>query len=151
MRSLKSFRLTLATQLIGNYCTRKRAGRPRSTHSMPHPPALLSPLEHNGPSTSHLHLPSHHEVMHLLPGVQAHQSKARDSLVLQRLWRHSSTLPNREGRWVRLFSAMAQHVTRSWFCISIYVIYRNLHLYSGMHYYEYCSLLLFPTPLVAIY
>ena len=65
MRSLKSFRLTLATQLIGNYCTRKRAGRPRSTPSFPHPPAQLSPLEHNGPSASQqphrtpLHLPSH--------------------------------------------------------------------------------------------
>ena len=39
MRSLKSFQLTLATQLIGNYYTRKRAGHPRSTRSMPHPPA----------------------------------------------------------------------------------------------------------------
>jgi len=92
MRSLKSFQLTLATQLIGNYCTRKRAGRPRSTRSMPHPPAPRHLLNMMAlpPHTTIIvplficHL-TRQKAMHLLPGVQAHQSKARDSLVLQRL------------------------------------------------------------------
>ena len=53
-KSLKFLQLTLTTQLIGNYCTRKKTGHPRSTQSISHPPAPLSPLEHNGNSFSQL-------------------------------------------------------------------------------------------------
>ena len=48
-RSMKVFRLTLAEQLIGTYCGRKRMGRPRTSSSLSHPAPPL-PLPHdNGP------------------------------------------------------------------------------------------------------
>ena len=59
---LKMFRLQLAEQLVGDYNTRKRLGRPRSKPSHP-PPAI--PCQHDdGPrpsqrSRTSLHLPSH--------------------------------------------------------------------------------------------
>ena len=66
LQSLKAFRLKLAEQLIGRYCSRKRAGRPALTRSVVHPPPPLPTPEDDGPSasqrrcTSHsLHLPSH--------------------------------------------------------------------------------------------
>ena len=49
--NLKHFRLKLAKQLIGDYASRKRAGRPRSTTSAP-PPRSIPCLEH---------IPSHGE------------------------------------------------------------------------------------------
>ena len=54
MKSLKFLQLTLTSQLIGNYCTRKKARHPHSTQSISHPPAPLSPLEHDGHSFSQL-------------------------------------------------------------------------------------------------
>ena len=58
---LKMFRLRLADQLVGNYNTRKRLGRPRSLPLHP-PPELPSPQDH-GPlaataTRTALHLPS---------------------------------------------------------------------------------------------
>ena len=50
---LKNFRLRLAERLIGNYCSRKRAGRPHSSSVPSHPPPLL-PTGRLAP-----HLPSH--------------------------------------------------------------------------------------------
>ena len=50
---LKNFRLRLAERLIGNYCSRKRAGRPHSSSVPSHPPPCL-PTGHLAP-----HLPSH--------------------------------------------------------------------------------------------
>ena len=47
--SLKSFRLQLADQLIGNYNSRKRVGRPQSSGPT-HPPPPLPPPEQDGPS-----------------------------------------------------------------------------------------------------
>ena len=64
-KTLKVFRLTLAEELIGKYCSRKRAGRPTSVRSVPHPPPPLPPPEDNGPPAQQrlrstiLHLPSH--------------------------------------------------------------------------------------------
>ena len=60
-QSLKAFRLGLADQLVGNYCTRKRLGRPRSLPS--HPPPTLPLSQHLGPlppqaTRTALHLPS---------------------------------------------------------------------------------------------
>ena len=50
---LKNFRLRLAERLIGNYCSRRRAGRPHSSSVPSHPPPLL-PTGRLAP-----HLPSH--------------------------------------------------------------------------------------------
>ena len=62
--TLKQFRLTLASQLIDTYCSRKRAGRPRKSPSTPHPPPPLPPFDNDGPPPTQstrptLHLPSH--------------------------------------------------------------------------------------------
>ena len=39
---LKNFRLRLAERLIGNYCSRKRAGQPHSSSVPSHPPPCLT-------------------------------------------------------------------------------------------------------------
>ena len=62
--TLKKFRLSLATQLIGNYCSRKRAGRPRHSTATPHLPPPLPPADDGGPQLQQrprlqLHFPSH--------------------------------------------------------------------------------------------
>ena len=63
-QSLKAFRLQLAEQLIGNYCSRRRPGRPLCTSIQPcHPPPALPPPSVSGaPPTqatrTALHLPS---------------------------------------------------------------------------------------------
>ena len=63
---LKAFRLQLADQLIGSYCSRQRPGRPSTrTSTLPcHPPPPLPPPEQHGPlpaqtTRTALHLPSH--------------------------------------------------------------------------------------------
>ena len=64
MHTLKQFRLTLASQLIDTYCSRKRAGRPRKSTTTSHPPPPLPSPDNGGPpptqsSRPNLHLPSH--------------------------------------------------------------------------------------------
>lgn len=68
LRSLKAFRLRLAEELIGSYCSCKRAGRPCPTKSLPHPPPPLPSPDEDGPPASQrprittpLHLPSHQD------------------------------------------------------------------------------------------
>ena len=61
---LKAFRLRLANQLVGDYNSRKRLGRPCSRPAHP-PPAIPSP-QHLGPlppqaTRTALHLPSRHD------------------------------------------------------------------------------------------
>ena len=53
----KIFRLRLAEQLIGQYCTKKKAGRPRSTTLPQHPPDQ-PPVQ---ATRMALHLPSHQQ------------------------------------------------------------------------------------------
>ena len=50
-RHLKRFRLRLAEQLIGQYCTKKRPGRPRSIHIQPTAPTLHLPSHQASRST----------------------------------------------------------------------------------------------------
>ena len=62
--TLKQFRLRLASQLIDNYCSRKRAGRPKRSTTTPHPPPPLPSPDSGGPPSTqslrpNLHLPSH--------------------------------------------------------------------------------------------
>ena len=62
-QTMKEYRLWLAEQLIGNYNSRKRSGRPRSTTTVPHPPPALLPPADCSPlparsSRTALHLPS---------------------------------------------------------------------------------------------
>ena len=49
--TLKQFRVKLAEQLIGNYCSRKRAGRPRKRPSPPHAPISTTHLPTHSKST----------------------------------------------------------------------------------------------------
>ena len=64
-QTLKAFRLKLADQLIGQYCTRKKLGRPRSTtDTLSHPPPAVHPTDDCAPlpaqsTRTALHLPSH--------------------------------------------------------------------------------------------
>ena len=64
--TLKKFRLTLATDLIGNSCSRKRAGRPKTSTPFPHPPPLLPSADngsppHTQPLHVQFHIPSHNQ------------------------------------------------------------------------------------------
>ncbi len=68
LKPLKTFRLHLAEQLIGNYHSRKRVGRPGLARNLPHPPPPLPSPDDNGPpapqrscTSTSLHLPSHRE------------------------------------------------------------------------------------------
>jgi len=70
-RSLKAFRLTLAEQLIGSYCSRKRSGRPSIMRNASHPPPPLPSPEADGPPASQRHCTSTR--MHL----PCHQAKKR--------------------------------------------------------------------------
>ena len=63
-QTLKKFRLALSEQLIGDYNSRKRLGRPRSSVLVPHPPPPLPQPDSGGPPPtqsprSYLHLPTH--------------------------------------------------------------------------------------------
>ena len=49
--TLKQFRVKLAEQLIGNYCSRKRAGRPRKRPSSPTAPISSTHLTSHSKST----------------------------------------------------------------------------------------------------
>ena len=49
--TLKQFRVKLAEQLIGNYCSRKRAGRPRKRPSPPNAPISMTHLPTHSKST----------------------------------------------------------------------------------------------------
>ena len=57
-RSLKAFRLKLADQLIGSYCSRQRSGRPSLAKSNPNPPPPPPASQRQYDSTI-MHLPSH--------------------------------------------------------------------------------------------
>ena len=106
--SLKAFRLRLAEQLIGSYCSRKRAGWPGSTRSVAHPPPQLPPPEENGPPASQrrctnrsLHLPSHQGKRRCINCREYRTCSRRRETV----WYCKDC--DRKGGWIKLLSALA--------------------------------------------
>jgi len=106
--TLKKFRLMLATQLIGNYNRRRRAGRPSSNAT-----STLGTCRRWWPTLQQrprlqLHLPSHGQSRRCVYcGSYRSPQRRRECVAMQRVSRPADAMPNRQSGRYRLLQPLA--------------------------------------------